>query len=76
MLDHLGDVMYQLHDQSQAQQFWKRSLTGITGAAGTRSDLGPLRLQLESKLKQAGQGRPVDVAPSTRNGVKTEQAKK
>jgi tetratricopeptide (TPR) repeat protein len=74
MLDHLGDVMYRLNDSSQAQSLWKKSLAGISNVNAQRSDLGPLRLQLESKLKQAGQGRPVDVAPVTQMPVKTQQA--
>jgi Tfp pilus assembly protein PilF len=75
MLDHLGDVMYQLNDKTQAQELWKRSLAGITTANVERTDLAPLRLQLEAKLKQAGQGGKVDVAPTTaQKQVKTQQA--
>jgi tetratricopeptide (TPR) repeat protein len=75
MLDHLGDVMYRLDDKTQAQELWKRSLTGITSSNLERSDLAPLRLQLEAKLKQASQGGKVDVAPTTaQKPVKTQQA--
>ncbi len=74
MLDHLGDVMYQLNDKTQAQELWKRSLTGIAASGGERTDLGPLRLQLEAKLKQAVQGGPVNVAPTAQKPVKTQQA--
>ena len=66
--------MYQLNDKSQAQELWKRSLTSITTANAERSDLAPLRLQLEAKLKQAGSGAPVNVAPTAAKAVKTQQA--
>jgi tetratricopeptide (TPR) repeat protein len=74
MLDHLGDVMYQLNDTTQAQELWKRSLTGITTANVERSDLAPLRLKLEAKLKQASSGGKVNVAPTAQKQINTQQA--
>ncbi len=66
LLDHLGDVMYRLHDAEAAGKLWERSYArlGAIGAEGDpREEFGPLRLQLQQKQKQLKAGRPVTVAP-------------
>ena len=63
VLDHLGDVLYRLHLPSEAASQWQRSLKRLDDVDQERDDLKPLREQLEQKLKQQQQGKPVDVAP-------------
>jgi len=69
LLDHLGDVMYRLHNAEAAGKLWERSyarLGAIVSASpegGSREEFGPLRLELQEKQKQLKAGRPVTVAP-------------
>ena len=65
MLDHLGDVLYRAGDAPAASQRWRQSMQRLakTPGAAARDDFKALRLQLERKLKQAGAGQPVSVAP-------------
>lgn len=63
VLDHLGDVLYQLHDVPSAQKQWKRSLKGLGETTPDRNDLHQLRLKLLQKLKAVQSHQPVGVAP-------------
>lgn len=63
VLDHLGDVLYRLHQPADAVAQWKRSLQRIEESDSEREDLKTLRTVLQTKLKQQEQGHPVDVAP-------------
>ena len=77
VLDHLGDVLYRLHQNKPAQDAWKRSLERM-GNVADREELRKLKLQLQTKLRQAEAGQPVTVAPvveSNGDDVKPEQAK-
>ena len=66
VLDHMGDVLYQLSRGSDAVKQWKRAegrLKDMGELARRRDDLKNLGLKLKQKLEQANGGRPVDVAP-------------
>jgi tetratricopeptide (TPR) repeat protein len=71
LLDHLGDVMYRLHNAEAAGKLWERSWARLGEMVGAppdrdgdlREELVPLRLELQQKQRQLKAGRPVTVAP-------------
>ena len=63
VLDHLGDVLYRLHDGEAATRQWQRSLKDLGETNADRDDLRQLRLQLLQKLKATETHQPADVAP-------------
>jgi predicted Zn-dependent protease len=69
VLDHLGDVLYRLHEPTEAVAQWKRSLHRIEESDSDRDDLKTLRTALQAKLRQQAQGQPVDVAPIVENAA-------
>ncbi|HMB95217.1 MAG TPA: tetratricopeptide repeat protein, partial [Tepidisphaeraceae bacterium] len=76
VLNHLGDARYRLTHTADAQLAWKLSLDRLS-QVGEREDLKNLRLQLQTKLKQAQAGENVDVAPVIESPTgKSQQAKK
>lgn len=62
VLDHLGDALYRVGREGDARQTWQLSLNGIQENSG-RKELQELRLKLATKLRQAQQGQPVNIAP-------------
>ncbi|HWP40882.1 MAG TPA: tetratricopeptide repeat protein, partial [Tepidisphaeraceae bacterium] len=75
VLDHLGDVLYRLNRHADAQRAWEKSLERL-GQVPPRDELNSLRLQLQTKLKQAQSDQPVNVAPIVEAGESQGQAKK
>jgi len=75
VLDHMADVTYRAGDLKEARALWKRSLERLAEMNEDREDLRQLRLQLQQKLKQAEDGQPVKVAPTTESS-KALEAKK
>jgi predicted Zn-dependent protease len=73
VLDHLGDVLYRLHQPADAAAQWKRSLHRIDESESARDDLKLLKGQLQQKLKQQEHGGPVDVAPVVENVVEVKE---
>ena len=64
VLDHLGDIYYRMGDVPGAKKQWERSMERLGQVnADARDDLKKLKLELQSKLKQAESGQPVNVAP-------------
>jgi hypothetical protein len=66
VLDHMGDVLYQLSRGPDAMKQWKRAegrLNDMGELARRRDDLKTLGLKLKQKLEQAQGGKPVEVAP-------------
>jgi tetratricopeptide (TPR) repeat protein len=62
VLDHLGDALYRLNQKPEAVRQWTRSMDRLSDTPD-REELKTLRLKLQQKLKQAGNGEVVDVAP-------------
>lgn len=64
VLDHLGDTLYRLGEQSEAALHWRQAVEKL---GKPRDDDGEdrkkLREQLARKQQQLAAGRPVDVAP-------------
>ena len=63
ILDHLGDVLYQLSQHDGAVATWKRSLKRLDEEDSDREDLKPLRSQLNRKIEEVHSGKPAEVAP-------------
>ncbi len=75
VLDHLGDALYRQNRSPDAQQVWQRSLERL-GKVAEREDLKALRLQLQTKLRQAEAGEPVNVAPVVEAAAKSVQSER
>ena len=65
VLDHLGDVLYQLGDRDGAAGQWRLASERLGQVRADREDLRRLRLRLERKTRQFDAGRPVTVSPVT-----------
>ncbi len=66
VLNHLGDVLYQLGERAAAGKSWDRAWTRadqLADAGSDRHELTSLRAQLKQKREQLHAGRPVEVSP-------------
>jgi tetratricopeptide (TPR) repeat protein len=63
VLDHLADTLYRLHDRDRAVSLWQKAQERLATRGDERPDSEKLRNALTTKLNQAKQGQPVDVAP-------------
>jgi tetratricopeptide (TPR) repeat protein len=77
VLNHLGDDLYRLSATADAQRRWQtaadkvdKELKQIGGDEASDPDLTALQAELKEKLKELGQGGPVNVAPVVDSSLK------
>lgn len=74
ILDHLGDALWRLNRTEQAKLAWQQTLQRLDQVP-PRQELKNLRLGVQSKLRQAENNQPVNVAPVVESPPGSQQAK-